>query len=388
VVVVGPAEAGRPVEKVLARRLEGASWAHVGRLLRQGRVLDGARPLARGERVVRGQRLTIEPAPEQTTSGLATSGQTTSEPATSPTPDASPVSRERPPPTPNRRLRVRVVHEDPDLLVVDKAPGVPVHPGPGHGTDTLQNALVARYPELLALGAGREWGLVHRLDRDTSGLLVIARSVAAYEGLVAAFQARTITKEYLALVAGRPPARAGGGPAEVATPVEGKAALTRYEVVETIDLRRGERASLVRAWPVTGRMHQVRVHLAALGCPVLGEARHAPDATPAGPRVPRLALHAHRLALAHPVTGAPLSFEAALPRDLRRAWDGLRRRAAAIARGRATDPGAPPEGSAEVEGAAPRDVPPPAIDGTIVGAREARRRRGRGRGSGGGRAGR
>lgn len=302
-VVVAPDESGRPVEKVLARRLS-ASWAHVNKLLRQERVRAGERALRHGEVVVFGQKLTILPA-------------------------AASAPR---PPAPNRRLPLRVVFEDADLIVVAKAPGVTVHPGPGHGTDTLLNALVARYPELVELGAEREWGLVHRLDRETSGLMLVARSARAYDALVAAFSERRVKKEYLALVAGRPPASAG----EVTTPVEGKEARTRFEVVES-----ASGASLVRAWPETGRMHQVRLHLTEVGCPVLGDERHGASAT-SSVRVPRLALHAHRLELAHPVTGAPLAFEELLPRDLRRVW-----RWALSREGRAgapADVGAPPEG--------------------------------------------
>jgi 23S rRNA pseudouridine1911/1915/1917 synthase len=317
IVVVGPDERGRPVEKVLARRLS-ASWAHVNKLLRQGRVQTDERALAHGESVVVGQKLTILPA-------------------------AASAPR---PPAPNRRLPLRVVHEDADLLVVAKAAGVTVHPGPGHGTDTLLNALVARYPDLVALGPEREWGLVHRLDRETSGLLLVARSARAYEALVAAFSERRVKKEYLALVAGRPSV----SPGEVTTPVEGKEARTRYEVVES-----ASGASLVRAWPETGRMHQVRLHLTEVGCPVLGDAQHGSKqgsvATPSV-RVPRLALHAHRLELAHPVSGAPLVFEELLPRDLRRVW-----RWALSREGRAGAPGDPsvddvaaPDGA---EGAAP-----------------------------------
>lgn len=281
---VDAADDGAAIEDVLARRLP-AARDHAAKLLRQGRVRVGDRALARGDRVARGDEVLVAPA------------------------RAGP----RPPPMPNRRLRLRALHEDPDLLVVWKPPGLAMHPGPGHGTDTVLNALVGAWPDLLHLGAEREWGLVHRLDRGTSGLLLVARSAAAHAALVEAFAARRVTKEYLALVAGAPP----GAEGEVDEPVDGKPARTRWEVVE-----RGPAAALVRAWPETHRMHQVRLHLAGLGCPVLGDARHGGDR---GPRAPRLALHAHRLALAHPTTGAPLALEAPLPRDLRRLWSRLRR---------------------------------------------------------------
>lgn len=287
VIVVGPGDDGRPIEKMLARRLP-ASWSLVGKLLRQGRVRAGGRALVRGDTVARGDEVVVAPA--------------------APAPPR--------PPQPNRRLRLRVVHEDPDLVVVNKPPGLAMHPGPGHGTDTALNALVGRFPDLLELGHERGWGLVHRLDRDTSGLLAVARTARAYDALVAAFRERRVKKEYLALVAGAPRAPAG----EVDLPVAGKDALTRYDVAE-----RAGGASLVRAWPVTGRTHQVRVHMAHLGCPVLGDARHGAGAPSTAVRVPRLALHAHRLELPHPATGDPLLLEAPLPRDLRRAWERAKR---------------------------------------------------------------
>lgn len=286
VLPIGAADAGRPIEKVLMQRLP-APWARVCKLLRQGRVRAGERTLRRGDVVAEGQVVVVAP----------------------------PTDAPRPP-QPNRRLRLRVVHEDPDVVVIAKPPGLAMHPGPGHGTDTVLNALVGRYPELLELGHARGWGLVHRLDRDTSGLLLVARTAAAYDALVAAFSARRVKKEYLALVAGAPPAPSG----EVAEAIDDKDALTRYEVIE-----RAADAALVRALPVTGRMHQVRVHLARLGCPVLGDARHGGGRS-SSVRVPRLALHAHRLALDHPITGAPLALEEPLPRDLRRAWDRGKRR--------------------------------------------------------------
>lgn len=293
VVAIGAGDDGRPIEKVLIRRLD-VSWSHVARLLRQGRVRLGERSLARGETVKRGDEVVIAPPPSRPDGGGPRA------------------------PLPNRKLRLRVVHEDPDLLVVVKPAGLATHPGPGHGSDTLLNALVGRYPELVELGPGRGWGLVHRLDLDTSGLLVVARSARAHEALVAAFKERQVRKEYMALVDGRPMA---GSVGEVSTPIGGKEALTRWELLET----RGG-ASLVRALPVTGRTHQVRLHLAELGLPVLGDREHGPARRRPGTlHVPRLALHAHRLELAHPVTGVALVLEEPLPRDLRRAWSSATR---------------------------------------------------------------
>lgn len=287
-VVVRPADAGKPLEKLLGRRLVGATWPQIGRLIRTKRVLVDGAVGVRGQVVQAGQRVVVQPGPARTAV----------------------------PPQPNKRLHLTIVHEDPDLAVVLKPAGRPVHPGPGHGTDTMLNGFVARWPELLTLGLERGHGLVHRLDLDTSGLLLVARTARAYDGLVAAFAGREVEKEYLALVRGR---TLPSGVVE--EPVEDKPARTRFETLETLHTERGS-ASLVRAFPETGRTHQIRIHLASLGHPVLHDRRHGDGVKPADEPVgvPRLALHAHKLAFTHPVSGARLSFEAPLPRDLRRAW--------------------------------------------------------------------
>jgi 23S rRNA pseudouridine1911/1915/1917 synthase len=288
VVVVRPQDAGKPLEKLLGRRLVGATWPQIGRLIRTKRVLVDGVIGARGQLVQAGQKVVVQPGP----------------------------ARAAAPPQPNKRLHLTIVHEDPHLAVVLKPAGRPVHPGPGHGTDTMLNGFVARWPELVELGLERGHGLVHRLDLDTSGLLIVARTAQAYDGLVAAFAGREVEKEYLAMVRGR--CLPSG---VVDEPVEDKPARTRFETLETVQGERGS-ASLVRAFPETGRTHQIRIHLASLGHPVLHDRRHGDGVRPADEPVgvPRLALHAHRLTFTHPVTGARLAFEAPLPRDLRRAW--------------------------------------------------------------------
>ncbi len=279
------ADAGRRVESALARRMPDAPWGHVQKLLRQGRVqLDGA-TAQRGAILTGNEEVVVRAA----------------------------VSHPPPPPMPNRRIRFQVRHEDADLAVVVKPAPLPMHPGPGHGTDTFLNALVGAWPEMLDLGPDRAWGLVHRLDAETSGLLVVARSAAGYDGLAAAFRDRRVAKEYLALVSGRPDPESGA----VDRPIEGKDARTEYVVAETAG-----GVSLVRARPVTGRNHQIRIHLAGLGCPVLHDPRHGTgrDEITARLYLGRLALHAHRLAFDHPSSGRELSFEEPFPRDLKRAW--------------------------------------------------------------------
>lgn len=287
VLTVAAAEAGRRIESFLDRRLARSTWGGVQKMLRQGRVAVDGRPAVRGEILVAGQIVAVA-------AGSSASGR----------------------PQPNRRIRLRVVHEDADLVVVVKPARLTVHPGPGHGTDTLLNALVALYPEMADLGPERGHGLVHRLDRETSGLLVAARTATARDRLVEGFAARTVDKVYLALVAGAPAEPAG----EIDAAIDGQPARTVYRVLATAG-----RASRIECRPITGRTHQIRIHLAGLGCPVLADRRHGrglDDAT-AVARLTRMALHAAALTFDHPATGRRLSFEEREPRDLRRAWKRL-----------------------------------------------------------------
>ncbi len=290
------ADAGLRVERFLQRRLA-AVPGHVARLLRERRVRFVASGGAQEGRVL-GAGEILEAAGAIHVVAAARSHKAA--------------------PLPNRRIRLRVLHEDADVVVLSKPAGLSVHPGPGHGSDTLLNALVARYPELLGLGRELGFGLVHRLDKETSGLMVVARSPAAWRALVQGFAQRRVAKEYLALVERLPGAARTG---TIATPVDGKEARTEYEVLE----ERGALA-LVRARPLTGRTHQLRLHLARAGMPVLCDRRHG-GGRGALARVlflERLALHAHRLAFDHPSTGARQEFEEALPRDLRHAWQRAR----------------------------------------------------------------
>jgi 23S rRNA pseudouridine1911/1915/1917 synthase len=209
-----------------------------------------------------------------------------------------------------------VPYEDEQLLVVDKPAGVVVHPARGHLTGTLAQAL-----EGTAEGGEDGWraGLVHRLDRDTSGLLVVAKSDAIHAALKEALQRREITREYLALVEGRPPARTGtidapiGRDRRVRTRMSTdtdnpREACTHFEIAEAL-----QRFTLLRVTLETGRTHQIRVHLQAINHPVAGD----PDYGHAGLLgLQRQFLHAARLAFTHPVTGAPIEVESPLPADL------------------------------------------------------------------------
>jgi len=216
-----------------------------------------------------------------------------------------------------------VRYEDDDLLVVDKPAGVVVHPARGHASGTLSQALAG-------VGAGGEEGragIVHRLDRDTSGLLVVARSAEAHRRLKRALQAREITREYLALVEGRPPARTGtieapiGRDRRVRTRMSTdtdapRDAVTHFEVAEALP-----RTTLLTVRLETGRTHQIRAHLQAIGHPVAGDPEYG---TPERLGLARQFLHAARLRFAQPFTGAPVDVRSPLPEDLAAALERAR----------------------------------------------------------------
>jgi 23S rRNA pseudouridine1911/1915/1917 synthase len=218
-----------------------------------------------------------------------------------------------------------VAYQDEHLLVVDKPAGVVVHPARGHRTGTLAQALTG-------VAAGGEdaarAGIVHRLDRDTSGLLVVARSEAAHRALRAALQAREIIREYLALVEGRPPARTGtidaplGRDRRLRTRVSTDTDTPRAAVTHFAIERALPRTTLLRVRLETGRTHQIRAHLQAIDHPVVGDPEYG---TAGRLGLERQFLHAARLAFAHPVTGAAIDVSSPLPEDLQAA---LRRAAA------------------------------------------------------------
>ncbi|MBX3356840.1 MAG: RluA family pseudouridine synthase [Phycisphaeraceae bacterium] len=227
---------------------------------------------------------------------------------------------------PNDQVTFRACVEDEHLIVVEKRSGLATQPGLGHERDTLLNALFARFGSTLQnLGASRDFGLLHRLDKDTSGLLVVALSVRAYDLLRASFEAREVRKFYWALCAKPPKEPTGlitlpliesggtrGKPklSRVSRSRDSKPAATAYRVLQASD-----RATLIECRPLTGRLHQVRVHLDAIGCPILGDEFYAIPAI-AGSS-PRLALHAHRLAFTHPITREAVDVRSKWPHDLK-----------------------------------------------------------------------
>jgi 23S rRNA pseudouridine1911/1915/1917 synthase len=224
-------------------------------------------------------------------------------------------------------IPLSILHEDAAIVVIDKPAGLVVHPGAGNWQGTLLNALLHYFPRLSGVARA---GIVHRLDRDTSGLLVVAKTVEAHTNLVRQLAARTVKREYLALVHGRvagdgaidaPIGRHPVARTRMAVTARGREARTRYRVVERFD-----DATLLAVSLETGRTHQIRVHMRAIGHPLVGDPTYGKRGRGAGSLAsfPRQALHAARLGLVHPVTGAPCEWEAPLPADLRALIESLR----------------------------------------------------------------
>ncbi len=290
-VVKGPAVAGRFDVAVAA--LAGISRAHAQRLISDGRALVDGHGARASDRLRGGERLTVE---------------------LSAPPDRTLVPERRP---------LEVAYEDETMLIVDKPAGLVVHPSAGHATGTLVHALMGRAldrgePLGSIAGVGRP-GIVHRLDKDTSGLLLVAKTDAAQSGLMRQFADHAIDKEYVALVHGRAPASRGRIEAPVgrdprdrqrmAVVAGGRDAVTEYEVL-------GSRGgyTLLALRPRTGRTHQLRAHLAYLRLPIAGDQRYGGGLGPGG--MPRQFLHADRLRLARPLDGRGLHAWSGLPEDL------------------------------------------------------------------------
>lgn len=216
-------------------------------------------------------------------------------------------------------IPVSVIFEDEHLLVVDKPSGISVHPGPGHVNDTLVNGLLSRFPQMVDVGQPDRPGVVHRLDLDTSGLLIFALTPDAYTVLGQALRKREIKRTYTALVHGTvkpadgtvdaPIGRDPSNRTRQAIVDTGKKARTHYSTIENLN-----GATLLDVELDTGRMHQIRVHLTAIGFPVLGDMTYGKS--PDVPGLSRQFLHASRLRFAHPITGIEMSHESPLPEDL------------------------------------------------------------------------
>jgi len=307
--VVAPDEAGLRLDAWLARRLPALSRSRLQALIEAGHVrLDGA-PARASARVKAGQAAVVN------------------------VPAATPAE-----PQPED-IPLRVVHEDAALLVVDKPAGLVVHPAAGAVSGTLVNALLARVHDLSGIGGVLRPGIVHRLDRGTSGLIVVAKDDDTHRALVRQFAGRSVEKEYLALVHGVPARGSGEITAAIGRdPVHRKRMSTRaprgrearssWTVAERFD-----GAALLRVRIHTGRTHQIRVHLASIGHPVAGDSTYGGTRTPSSRKaaarlvlasLERPALHAARLAFSHPTSGERCEFEAPLPADLEAVLAALR----------------------------------------------------------------
>ena len=298
---VPAADAGARLDRGLAAQVPELSRARLQALIEDGHVrLDGGLPKA-SRRLAGGEQIVVEippPAPETRT------------------PEA---------------IALTVVYEDDELLVVDKPVGMVVHPGAGHPTGTLAAAVLAHAPGTAGVGGPRRPGVVHRLDKDTSGLLVMAKTAGAYASLTAQLAARTVTRRYRAIVHGQVKSDAavvdapiGRHPRDrirMAVVPRGKRAVTRYVVLE-----RFSHFTYLDVRLETGRTHQIRVHMASLRHPVVGDdlyggrAARAPLPVP----LPGLALHAAQLEFVHPSTGRRLAFASPLPLRMERFLSHLR----------------------------------------------------------------
>jgi 23S rRNA pseudouridine1911/1915/1917 synthase len=287
-ITVSAPEAGQRLDRLIAERLTDLSRSRVHALIEQGLVTLGGRPARAADKPTAGDVVSVT------------------------VPDAAPTAL-RP-----EAIPLRVVYEDADLLVVDKPAGLVVHPAPGHATGTLVNALLAHVPDLAGVGGEERPGIVHRLDRDTSGLIVVAKHDRAQRYLATQLKDRRMDKRYVALVDAAPPSESGTieapigrdprRPQHMAVVSGGRPSTTHFRIVH-----RYARHTLLECKPVTGRTHQIRVHLASIGCPVVADrtyGRAQPSVS-----LDRHFLHAARLTF-RLLDGAERTFEAPLPPEL------------------------------------------------------------------------
>jgi 23S rRNA pseudouridine1911/1915/1917 synthase len=302
-----PEEAGARIDKWLSERLPDLSRTRIKSLIEQGLVsLAEATITDASLKVKAGQSFTVTVPPDQ---------------------PAEPLPQD---------IALTVVYEDDDLIVIDKPPGMVVHPAPGSPDQTLVNALLAHCGESLSgIGGVRRPGIVHRIDKDTSGLLVVAKNDRAHHGLAEQFAAHNLARAYYALVWGVPSPKEGEIEGNIGRSTQdrkkmaivahgGKHAHTRYRTIRSFA---GGTASLVECRLSTGRTHQIRVHMTSIGHPLVGDQtygrsrsarlKHIPEEVRrALSEFPRQALHAHLLGFRHPTTGAELSFESIISKDI------------------------------------------------------------------------
>lgn len=288
---------GERLDAFVARRLPELSRSHARRLIDDGLVTVDGRRGKPSEKVVNGVTVAVVIPPPEETDLIA-------EP-----------------------IPITIVYQDNDIIVVDKPAGLTVHPAPGHASGTLVNALLAACPDLRGISGTLRPGIVHRLDKDTSGLLVVAKNDRAMRALQNQLKEREVHKTYLALVEGIPSPREGTIEAPIgrnprnrkkmAVVAGGRDSMTRYRIREEIA---GGRYALLEVEPVTGRTHQIRVHMAAVGHPILSDAVYGRRSEVIG----RQFLHASKLGFGMPLGGRRVEFESPLPPDLRVALGLLR----------------------------------------------------------------
>ena len=277
------------LDMFVAGRLPEITRSHVKKLIDEGRVTVSGRPGKPALKLRPGDAITVTVPDPEPTELLA------------------------------QDIPLTIVYEDADLLVVDKPAGLTVHPGPGHASNTLVNAVLAHCPDLGGINGSVRPGIVHRLDKDTSGLIMVAKNDTAQLGLSRQIKERTISKKYLALIKGAPPKDTGAIDAPIARDPrnrkrmavvpEGRRSRTEYRV-----LRHLSGYTLVEAFPISGRTHQIRVHFASIGHPLLGDQVYGGKS----PLLARQFLHAAELNFCQPRTGAPIHCAAPLPPDLAR----------------------------------------------------------------------
>jgi 23S rRNA pseudouridine1911/1915/1917 synthase len=287
---------GERLDTFVARRCPELSRSHAGHLIDDGLVTVNGRQAKRSEQVQANAEISVTIPPPETI-------------------DLAP-----------EQIPLTIIYQDRDIIVIDKPAGLAVHPAPGHPSGTLVNALLAACPDLRGINGSIRPGIVHRLDKDTSGLLVVAKNDRAQRSLQRQLKDREVHKTYLALVHGVPKPNEGLIEAPIgrhprdrkkmAVVAGGRDASTKYGVLEKPG---GGQYALLEAQPITGRTHQIRVHLAALGHPIVGDATYGRRS----PIVNRQFLHAHKLAFAMPLGGRKVEFESPLPADLRDALDKL-----------------------------------------------------------------
>ncbi len=287
-------EAGGRIDSFIAGALPALSRTAAQRLIDAGHVTVNAAPTRAAYKVRAGDTIAVEVPPPQPTT-LA--------------PESLPLD---------------ILYEDADILVLNKAAGMVVHPGAGNLSGTLVNALLAHCADLQGIGGELRPGIVHRLDKDTSGVLIVAKHDRAIQALQRQFKAREVRKTYVALVIGNleqdegvieaPIGRHRVHRQRMAVVADGKPARTRWKVRGRYRDARNRVYTLLDVRLLTGRTHQIRVHFAWLGFPLVGDAVYGPAQSPLP--APRQFLHARALTLAHPTTGEKMTFSAPLPDDL------------------------------------------------------------------------